>query len=232
MLKRETTASHLRPPKHAVEAAWASVVMACLFCLPMSAIAVPNDDSTPLARAEKNLRDLTGKAKDSAAEITSYALSLIGVDYRFGGNSPEQGLDCSGLIRYVFQQATGLSLPRSSREQARVGQAVSKDQLQPGDLVFFNTRRFQFSHVGLYIGDNRFIHAPSAGGAVQVVSLDNIYWQKAFNGARRIVGSLPDIGALVSTANAAAPKAGRSSSKFAVTAPEDAAVATEAAVRP
>ncbi len=164
------------------------------------------DDSTPMLRAEKSLRDFGDKAKDTASEITSYALSLIGVDYRFGGNTPDQGLDCSGLIRYVFQQATGLSLPRSAREQARVGQSVSKDNLQPGDLVFFNTRRFQFSHVGLYIGDNRFIHAPSSGGAVQVVNLDNAYWQKAFNGARRIVGGMPDIGAIISTANAATPK--------------------------
>lgn len=164
------------------------------------------DDSTPMLRAEKSLRDFGDKAKDTASEITSYALSLIGVDYRFGGNTPDQGLDCSGLIRYVFQQATGLSLPRSAREQARVGQSVSKDNLQPGDLVFFNTRRFQFSHVGLYIGDNRFIHAPSSGGAVQVVNLDNAYWQKAFNGARRIVGGMPDISAIISTANAATPK--------------------------
>ena len=177
----------------------------CLITL-MPAAASPKDDSTPMLRAEKSLRDFGGKAKDTASDITSYALSLIGVDYRFGGNTPDQGLDCSGLIRYVFQQATGLSLPRSAREQSRVGESISKDNLQPGDLVFFNTRRFQFSHVGLYIGDNRFIHAPSKGGAVQVVSLDNAYWQKAFNGARRIVGSLPDISALVSTANAATPK--------------------------
>jgi len=184
-----------------------SVVTAvvCLITL-MPVSAAPKDDSTPLLRAEKTLRDIGGKAKDTASDITSYALSLIGVDYRFGGNTPDQGLDCSGLIRYVFQQATGLSLPRSAREQARVGESVGRDSLQPGDLVFFNTRRFQFSHVGLYIGDNRFIHAPSRGGAVQVVRLDDAYWQKAFNGARRIVGSIPDIGALVSTANAAVPK--------------------------
>ncbi len=164
------------------------------------------DDSTPMLRAEKSLRDFSHKAKDTASDITSYALSLIGVDYRFGGNTPDQGLDCSGLIRYVFQQATGLSLPRSAREQSRLGESVSKEKLQPGDLVFFNTRRFQFSHVGLYIGDNRFIHAPSSGGAVQVVSLDNAYWQEAFDGARRIVGGLQDISAVISTANAATAK--------------------------
>jgi cell wall-associated NlpC family hydrolase len=168
--------------------------------LSVSILAAPSDEAAAtgtLSRAEKTLRNFGDKAKDSAANITSYALSLIGVDYRFGGNTPDQGLDCSGLIRYVFQQATGISLPRSAREQARVGESIKRDDLQPGDLVFFNTRRFQFSHVGLYIGDNRFIHAPSSGGAVEVVNLDNRYWQKAFNGARRIVNGLPDVTALV-----------------------------------
>ena len=159
--------------------------------------AATTDAASPLLRAEKSLREFGDKAKDSAANITSYALSLIGVDYRFGGNTPDQGLDCSGLIRYVFQQATGISLPRSARDQARVGESIKRDDLQPGDLVFFNTRRFQFSHVGLYIGDNRFIHAPSTGGTVEVVNLDNRYWQKAFNGARRVVSGLPDVTALV-----------------------------------
>ncbi len=168
--------------------------------LSMSISAAPSDELStlgPLSRAEKTLRSLSDRAKDSAANITTYALGLIGVDYRFGGNTPDQGLDCSGLIRYVFQQATGIALPRSAREQARVGQSVKRGDLQPGDLVFFNTRRFQFSHVGLYIGDNRFIHAPSTGGSVEVSNLDNRYWQKAFNGARRIVSGLPDMTALV-----------------------------------
>jgi cell wall-associated NlpC family hydrolase len=150
-------------------------------------------DSIPpsaLGRIEKNLRDLGQKARDAAAEITSTALGLVGVDYKFGGNHPDQGLDCSGFVRYVFQHATGISLPRSSKEQAKVGQNVDKTQLQPGDLVFFNTRRFQFSHVGLYLGDNKFIHSPSRGGSVEVVNFDNRYWQKTFNGARRIVGAV------------------------------------------
>lgn len=186
----------------------ATALVAALTCVRVSA--APSEDpnataSTPLVRAEKSLRDLGIRAKDTASEITSYALSLIGVDYKFGGNSPEQGLDCSGLIRYVFQQATGISLPRTAREQARVGESVAVDKLQPGDLVFFNTRRFQFSHVGLYIGDNRFIHAPSSGGSVEVVSLEKQYWQKAFNGARRVIQSIPELGLVMSPAEAAAP---------------------------
>ena len=160
--------------------------------------------NSTMARAEKALRDIGSKAKDTASDVTSYALSLIGVDYKFGGNTPDQGLDCSGLIRYVFQQATGISLPRTAREQARMGQSVAIDKLQPGDLVFFNTRRFQFSHVGLYVGDNRFVHAPSRGGAVEVVNLDQRYWQKTFNGARRVVSGLPaELTLGVTTAEAA-----------------------------
>ncbi len=187
--------------KHKLLACVPILLASCVAAsLSTSVLAAPNDESGAsgtLLRAEKTLRNLGDKAKDSAANITSYALALIGVDYRFGGNTPDQGLDCSGLIRYVFQQATGISLPRSAREQARVGESIKRDELQPGDLVFFNTRRFQFSHVGLYIGDNRFIHAPSSGGAVEVVNLDNRYWQKAFNGARRIVSGMPDMTALV-----------------------------------
>lgn len=141
-------------------------------------------------RVEKNLREVGERAKNAAAEISKTALGLIGVDYKFGGNTPDTGLDCSGFVRYVFQHATGISLPRSAREQAKVGKVVNKNQLEPGDLVFFNTRRFQFSHVGVYLGDNRFIHAPSRGGSVEVVRMDNAYWEKTFNGARRVIGAV------------------------------------------
>jgi cell wall-associated NlpC family hydrolase len=157
---------------------------------PASLVAPPAPPPTALERIEKNLRDLGQRARDSASEISKTALGLIGVEYKFGGNTPDTGLDCSGFVRYVFQQATGISLPRSSREQAKVGKQIDKNQLEPGDLVFFNTRRFQFSHVGVYLGDNRFIHSPSRGGSVEVVNLDNKYWQKTFNGARRIIGAV------------------------------------------
>lgn len=174
-------------------------LIGCIFCAaanaantdtidPASLVAPP--EPSRIERLEKNLRELGQRAKDAASEISKTALGLIGVDYKFGGNTPDTGLDCSGFVRYVFQQATGISLPRSARDQARIGKAVEKSQLEPGDLVFFNTRRFQFSHVGVYLGDNRFIHAPNRGGAVEVVSFDNKYWQKTFNGARRIVGAV------------------------------------------
>ena len=98
-----------------------------------------------------------------AQDVAIYALGLIGVDYKFGGNTPESGLDCSGLVRYVFQEVTGVTLPRTAKEMSGLGAKVGADDLKPGDLVFFNTRRFPYSHVGIYLGDNRFIHAPSRG---------------------------------------------------------------------
>jgi len=126
-----------------------------------------------------------------AQDLAIFALGLIGVDYRYGGNTPEDGLDCSGLVRHVFQEVTGVTLPRTSKELARVGKEVKRADLKPGDLVFFNTRRFAFSHVGIYLGDDRFIHAPRSGAEVEIAELDNSYWRQHFNGARRLVGVLP-----------------------------------------
>ncbi len=128
-----------------------------------------------------------------AQDLAIYALGLIGVDYKFGGTTPDRGLDCSGLVRYVFQQVTGVTLPRTSQELSRLGTQVAVTELVPGDLVFFNTRRLQFSHVGIYLGEDRFIHAPRQGGEVEIVTLSKGYWQKRFDGARRLVGALPDL---------------------------------------
>ena len=126
-----------------------------------------------------------------ATDLGQFALGLIGVRYRYGGDTPAAGLDCSGLIRYVFQQVTGVTLPRTARELSQVGTSVSLDDLQVGDLVFFNTRNYAFSHVGLYVGENRFIHAPRRGRDVEMTTLSRDYWQRHFNGARRLVGVLP-----------------------------------------
>jgi hypothetical protein len=128
-----------------------------------------------------------------AQDLAIYALGLIGVDYKFGGNTPDGGLDCSGLVRYVFQQVTGVTLPRTSQEISRLGQKIRLTELMPGDLVFFNTRRLQFSHVGIYLGDNRFIHAPRPGGEVEIVTLSKGYWQQRFDGARRLVRAIPGV---------------------------------------
>ncbi len=123
---------------------------------------------------------------DRASELAMRALGMIGIRYKYGGGTPELGLDCSGLVRYVFKEAWGLNLPRTSEEISKVGQRIEADDLQPGDLVFFNTLRRNFSHVGIYLGDKKFVHSPSAGGHVRIESMDVTYWRKRFNGARRL----------------------------------------------
>lgn len=123
---------------------------------------------------------------DKAEEVLMQALSLTGIQYKYGGNSPETGFDCSGFVRYVFSQATKITLPPTARAISQMGKTVKKEELQPGDLVFFNTLKSAFSHVGIYMGNNKFIHSPSAGGKVRVENMDNTYWKKRFNGAQRI----------------------------------------------
>jgi cell wall-associated NlpC family hydrolase len=128
------------------------------------------------------LSGMAGKAGD----VVVGALNMIGVRYRWGGNTPDSGLDCSGFVRYVFQDTLGMALPRRAEEMSRVGEKVSMSDLKPGDLVFFNTMRRTFSHVGIYIGDNKFVHSPSTGSTIRVDDLDESYWEKHFTGARRI----------------------------------------------
>jgi cell wall-associated NlpC family hydrolase len=121
-----------------------------------------------------------------SSEVALYALAQLGVPYAFGGASPDAGFDCSGLVQYVFRRTRNVELPRTTFELARLGQTVTPPALQPGDLVFFNTLRRDFSHVGIYLGEERFIHAPTTGGAVRIESLRADYWLRRFNGARRV----------------------------------------------
>ena len=121
-----------------------------------------------------------------ASQLALQAVSMLGIHYKYGGNNPENGLDCSGLVRYVYKEALDKDLPRTSAEISHVGQHVDPHDLRPGDLVFYNTLRRGFSHVGIYLGDNKFIHSPSAGGQVRIESMDLSYWKRRFNGARRI----------------------------------------------
>lgn len=122
-----------------------------------------------------------------AHEVLMRAMSLIGTPYRSGGTSPATGFDCSGLVAFVFSEIVGLKLPRSAEEQARVGREVARHELTPGDLVFFDTLRRPFSHVGIYMADVRFVHAPSSNGAVRTENLSDRYWAPRWNGARRLI---------------------------------------------
>ena len=153
------------------------MVSAC-HCLTATAADAETENRKPLTSF--------GGFTDRAASLAIGAMSLIGIHYQFGGNSPDQGLDCSGLVRYVFKEARGADLPRTAAEISKLGENIEQRDLQPGDLVFFNTLRQAFSHVGIYLGNNRFIHAPSEGGAVRIDNLDLSYWKNRFNGARRI----------------------------------------------
>jgi len=126
------------------------------------------------------------RATATAQDAVDQAMDLLGIRYRRGGSSPEAGFDCSGFVNHVFREGLGLILPRSSKEMSRSGQEISRDELRPGDLVFFNTMRHAFSHVGIYLGDNQFVHAPRTGGRVRIEDLRDGYWMKRFNGARRV----------------------------------------------
>ena len=132
--------------------------------------------------------DLLGGVRETASELVLSAMQFLGVRYRFGGTSEATGFDCSGFTRHVFENSVGLLLPRRSSEQANAPGLLSirQDDLKPGDLVFFNTMRSAFSHVGIYVGEGKFIHAPRTGSTVRVEDMRQDYWTRRFDGARRV----------------------------------------------
>ena len=140
--------------------------------------------SVPLA--PRSSTDMPGRAaySETGHEVTLFALGLIDTGYRFGGKNPEAGLDCSGMVSYIYDRVAGLKIAGSAADIARQGRPIDRRQLRPGDLVFFNTRNAPFSHVGLYIGDERFIHAPSTNGRVRIDQLNARYYAQHFEAAR------------------------------------------------
>jgi len=138
------------------------------------------------ARLMERASAMVSQANADAQNLLDGALGLVGIRYRRGGESAENGFDCSGFVGYVFLDRMGLKLPRTSREISQVGEKVEKTELEPGDLVFFKTMRRAFSHVGIYIGDHLFVHAPQPGQKVRVEDMRQTYWAKRYNGARRV----------------------------------------------
>ncbi len=120
-------------------------------------------------------------------EIALFAMSLLDVGYQFGGNNPEAGLDCSGMVRYVYREAIGIDLPHNAAAIAKRARVVRDGDLRSGDLVFFNTLGYAFSHVGIYLGDGKFIHAPSSKGRVRIASLSNPYFASRYLGGRALL---------------------------------------------
>ena len=178
--------------------------------------AVNEEQSDPIARFA------SAPGEEAVGDLLLQAMSLIGVAYRFGGNSPTSGLDCSGFIKYVFQKSLKVNLPRTAAEMARVGKAVGREELAAGDLVFFNTRGFRNSHAGIYLGGSKFIHSPRSGKNIEVSNMGNSYWATRYDGARRVqrgqavqMEAAPVVEKATRTRQAAAPVV-RASSKATV----------------
>ena len=154
---------------------------------------VPSQNSsneTLLLRMTSSTKTAISSTSDNIVSLIDTGLGYLGIRYRKGGDGPESGgFDCSGLVKKVFGTSMGLSLPRTSAEMAKVGDKVNKQGLIPGDLVFFNTMNRAFSHVGIYLGESRFLHSPTTGGVVRIENMDVSYWRKRFNGGRRVVES-------------------------------------------
>lgn len=130
---------------------------------------------------------LVRQVRDAASDLVISAMNFLGVPYRRGGSSPEQGFDCSGFTRHIFEHSLGLVLPRRADQQAHEAGllTIGRDELRPGDLVFFDTMKRAFSHVGIYVGDGKFIHSPRSGAQVRLEDMRAAYWARRFNGARR-----------------------------------------------
>ena len=133
------------------------------------------------------VESMRNSVRDTASDLVMTAMNFLGVPYRLGGNSEQAGFDCSGFTRHIFENSIGLVLPRRADEQATTAGLLNihRAELKPGDLVFFNTMKRTFSHVGIYVGDDKFIHAPRAGGAVRIEDMRESYWARRFTGARR-----------------------------------------------
>jgi len=169
-----------------------------LVCAVPAAVAAPSDDDMARFMADKGMLDRLEKVRvrvaDKTSELVFNAMGFLGVPYRRGGNSADTGFDCSGFVRAMYEQTVGLVLPRKANEQAAATQTIDRKDLQPGDLVFFNTMRHAFSHVGIYVGEGKFIHSPKPGALVRVEDMSVAYWARRFDGARRVPGAAPVIG--------------------------------------
>jgi cell wall-associated NlpC family hydrolase len=170
-----------------------ALVIASAALLAASAHAAPGnsagDNDMDKLLADKGLLTQIDNVRHSvtnkASELVVNAMGFLGVPYKRGGNTAETGFDCSGFVRAIYEQSVGLLLPRRAEQQAAATQRIDKTELQPGDLVFFNTMRRAFSHVGIYVGDGKFIHSPKPGSEVRVDDIRLAYWMKHFTGARR-----------------------------------------------
>ncbi|BCL75113.1 hypothetical protein JHS3_08490 [Jeongeupia sp. HS-3] len=161
-----------------------------MFALAVLALAACSSTPTRTAKPKPVDRSLAHiQAQGDGREVVMYSLGLLDVGYQFGGNNPEAGLDCSGLVRFVYKNALGVELPRTAADIASRTRPVNESKLQAGDLVFFNTLGRPYSHVGIYLGDGKFVHAPSSRGKIRVESMDLPYFASRFEGGRTVFAS-------------------------------------------
>ena len=170
---------------------WLPTLLLALW-LPAFAAPSAGDDDVGRLLAERGIlgriEQVGLTVKDRASDLVINAMGSLGVPYRRGGVSEDTGFDCSGFVRAIYEQTVGMVLPRRAKEQAAATEVIDQKDLKPGDLVFFNTMRRAFSHVGIYVGDGKFIHAPKPGAEVRVEDMAGSYWARRFDGARRVSG--------------------------------------------
>ncbi len=176
--------------------AWLSLVLFLACALAQAAPTPAAEDDLDKFIADNpvlsTIGQVTHKVTDRASDLVVNAMGFLGVPYRRGGNSADTGgFDCSGFVRAMYQSTVGLMLPRRANEQAAATEKIDKKDLQPGDLVFFNTMKHAFSHVGIYIGEGKFIHSPKPGAQVRVEDMGLAYWKRRFDGARRVLTGAP-----------------------------------------
>ncbi len=177
-----------------------SLLFSTVLLLAITAYAAPHHpdefERSPVDRGLiKQLDQVRQSVVHRTSDLVVTAIGFLDVPYRLGGSTVETGFDCSGFVRAMFDQTVGHLLPRRAAEQAAATQPVARAELKPGDLVFFNTMRRAFSHVGIYVGDGKFIHAPRTGAHVRVEELNGSYWQSRFNGARRVKAAQGEVSA-------------------------------------
>lgn len=173
------------------------IALACTaaFSAPLDAPPAADPASYPFISDTEfpiNLVRIRDAVSNTTSELILNAMGFLGVPYKRGGSSETSGFDCSGFVRTTYERTLGLVLPRRAAEQAEATTPIKKEELRPGDLVFFNTMRRTFSHVGIYLGEGKFIHAPRAGAKVRVEDMRQAYWTQRFNGARRVEASQSD----------------------------------------
>jgi len=170
-----------------------SLLLASLLLASAAVQAAPSQDRSDDMERMLTDRGLIGQLQqvrqtvvDRTSDLVVTAIGFLGVPYRRGGNTAESGFDCSGFVRAMYNQTVGHLLPRRAEEQAAATEKIDRSELKPGDLVFFNTMRRAFSHVGIYVGEGKFIHSPRTGAQVRVEDMNGSYWQRRFDGARRV----------------------------------------------